>query len=128
MSISFQGTDKRRRRISIVGLFVMSLMSIGMFAQSRDYPPSDPATPSPGYVLGKLNDHLIVNAQNIDHIEAMGQRIAKLEATNIGERMVKMESNVDFIKWSIMTLVGGLATMLIKDILPKVRFGRYDAE
>ena len=123
MSVTFRGTDKRRRWISIMGLLFMALMTFGIAAQMREPPASDPSVPSTGYVLGKLNDHLIVNAQNIDHIEALSQRIAKLEAVNIGERMVKIESTLDFIKWSIMTLVGGLATMLMKDLLPKVRIG-----
>lgn len=124
-----------RRVVSIAGLILMSMLVSKMFAQSyyeRKNVVFDPEKPTAAYVLGKLNEYLIVNAQNVDHIDNLDKRLSRLDSINgmptpmaakalavLDQRISQLETNFELIKWGILAIGSGVASLLVKELIPK---------
>ncbi len=114
-----------RRMLPLFGVLLI-LWFTGIAAHGQDgrdtIHAQDPDNPSVRYTLNKLNEHLLVNATNMDHIETLQKRIEKLEEQKIAEHLAKIDANQETSRTLIMAILGGIVTMLLKDLLGAFTF------
>ncbi len=113
-----------RKMLPLLGV-LMILWFTGVAASgqgSGDIRSQDPDNPTVRYTLNKLNEHLLVNAQNMDHIENLRARVEKLEEQKIAEHLARIDANQETSRTLIMAILGGIVTMLLKDLLGAFTF------
>lgn len=113
-----------RRLLPLLGVLLV-LWFTGLAAHgevSADIRAQDPDNPTVRYTLNKLNEHLLINATNMDHIDDLRQRVVKLEDQKIAEHLAKIDANQETSRTLIMAILGGIVTMLLKDLLSAFTF------
>jgi hypothetical protein len=82
----------------------------------------DPDNPTVRYTLNKLNQEILDNAHASDKISTLQDRVSKLEEQKIAEHLAKIDANQETSRTLIMAILGGIVTMLLKDLLGAFTF------
>lgn len=75
---------------------------------------ADPEKPTTTYVLNKLNEHLIVNQENMDHIQELQRHVNALEKSQADFQALKEQFAL--MMKIIQGVFGGVVTLLLKEL------------
>ncbi len=86
---------------------------------------SDPSTPSPRYVLDKLNKHLSNSIADSDTSQLkaalLAAKVDDIVNQNLGTKVAVLSEKVETQGWILKAVLGGIATLLGKEILEMIR-------